>query len=406
MVVAQALVAVASVSFISTVFTRDAFFATAAVTAWWVFIIGQLTYGSAAPTPIDSLVWINYVLAAAVVAAVVGVVLVKLLGTGRLIDVWLTRSPLPLPYATEDWNVPVFLLAIGAAFMATFFIAQAVVHPLPIWPGGLVVAYGWAIAMSILFGLLTLVLVFSALVQRRTSHKGVVANDAPGVLYFFFWLLAGGIPLLPWLLLTSTAFARGAIAGGTAFVLDIVLLLIGTWFERWRVQRVVEAQTVGGGVADEYASAMRPYDGMFTGGSGFITAVRVFFIGLSHGLIFLFGGLDGLADIDTTAAAMEAAAKELFWFPYLALLFTIMLVVYGLVYVVIMLLFVTNAGERNELSYKYLSRAAPQGRVSPPVSSRGQTPAAAAAAVRATSPVTRRQTGSTKSQRMSAISFI
>lgn len=361
---AQALVAVASVSFITTVFTRSPAFSTANIALFWLLIFGEHFYGDAG---IASQYWVNYFIAVAIIAAAVAVMLVKLLGTGRLIDVWLTRSPLPMTGA--DWNLPVFVLAFASAFLAAFFFMQFAVAPAAVWHNAEAVAVsaGLAMLLAIVFAALTLLLVITAALQTRTTADGTVLADKVGLYYFVAWLAVNGIALTVWLLPNWTADNRvlaAWVTGVVAAVLDFIALGAGYAFER--------GQAAAGGARETnevMAARLRPYDGLFTGGSGWLGVVRVLLIGLTHGLIFVMGGLSPVV-LDNGGPPVH----ETFWFPNLALLFAIALGVYGVAYFIVLLLVQTRGPRPAPGGWaQYMSRGTPLasvggggGRRSPP----------------------------------------
>jgi len=345
--IAKALVAAASISFISTVFTRDAFFSLATFTAFWVFIFGEIFYGAASAAPVDSVVWVNTVLGAVAMAAVVGVILVKLLGTGRLVDVWLTRAPPSLNNKTsDDWHIPLFIVATATAFAASYFFTYlALGGGVPVWPGGMTPSTTWTWVFAIVATFVTLLLLALAFVQRRITTKNISLGSGTLVYYFFAWVIAAGAPVVAWIYIDASSATVGFAAGAIAFVINVILLALGYIYERYQVG-YSEA-------VEENASFASPYDGLYTGGSGLIAGVRIFFISLTHGLIFVIGGLGDVVD----SAPADEAARDIFWFPYLALYFTIAFLVYFVVYSLIVVYSYWNYSKVGREETRYLTRA-------------------------------------------------
>ena len=344
--IASVLVTLASIGFLGSVFTRDAFFSLAAIAAFWIFIFAHTFYGAT----IDPVTLYAYVLAAVALASITGSVLVKLLGTGRLIDVWMMRSPLPVPNIAEDWNIPLFLLAVLFIFLAVFYVIAGTAPAVPgFWNGDIVITAtaGWI--LFVLFLLLAIALIIMAGVQKRTSDKNFTISDAPGIYYFFAFGVMAALPAVFWHfadgLITSYA-TRGWTTFVIALILDIGLLLAGVAIEAWQAQR---GQLLGHAPAE---AVRRPYDGLYTGGSKWTSAVRIFFIALVHGLVF---GIGSLATDATTAAA----AKQVFWFPYLFLLFAIAAGIFAAAYILIVCLFAVNISSRDTSAIRHLSRSQP-----------------------------------------------
>jgi len=343
--IASVLVSVASAAYLGTVFARDAFFGFAGVAAFWVFIFANVPYGDYVGA--GDLVKYQYLLALALVAAVVAAALVKLLGTGRLFDVWMTRSPLVNGYPAGDLNIPVFLAAMAFAWLTTFFVVIAQQGSL--WAGNITMSKTWAIVFAVLSGLLLAAMLVLAGIQKRTLGDLRRLADGVGLYYFFAFLVAAAAPIVVWHVPAfGSDVVRGIVAGATALVLDMVLLAIGYFIER---SLVLETTTAGAPVATAYQS-LSPHDGLYTGGSGLVLVIRIFLIGLVHGLIFLVGGLAGVA------AASDAAAIAVFNFPYLLLLFVILGATFIVLYLLILVCLIRPGARKDHTRLGQFSRAA------------------------------------------------
>lgn len=369
--IAATLVAAASYGFLGTVFARDAFFSLAVFTAFWAFIFADLAYPAAAASTLYI-----YVPSMVLVAAVAGAVLVKLLGTGRLIDVWMTRSPLPLPNLSEDWNIPLFLLALAFAWLTAFFAALAAAGSL--WYGLVTLSFAGAVALAIISGLLLLLCLVAAGFMRNSDAEGNLVSGGPALYYFVAFLFLAGLPALFWHFIPITSsVTRGLVTALVALVVDAVGLYLGYRLERgmWRGADVVSAKRPG------------QYDGLDTGADGWVVAVRIFAIGLFHGGIFAIGGL-----VDVNVGT-DAIARQVYWVPYLMLYFFIITVLAAVLYAVIVCIFWNNVNGRNEHGLRWFSRAGPAttgGRVSPPTErlpqGRNSTPVGENAPVRSRAP--------------------
>lgn len=354
----QNLVALAAATFIGTVFTRDPAFCITIVSAFWLFIFGELYYGDG--SVFASQYWVNYTIAAVAVAAAVAAVMVKWLGTGRLVDVWLTRSPLPT--TGNDWNIPAFLLAGIAGFLATYFSVQASIVPTPIWHNAEATAPSETICivLAIGFALLALVFIILAGVQTRTTAAGTVLNNSLGVFHMFALAIIILASSLVWLLPNWSAVSgsgsvtAGWVTGATAAVLDIVFLAGG-----YALEKAQTSDVAGGNEAR--AAAIRPYDSLFTGAStGAIIVIRVLVIAVAHGLIFVFAGMSSTVLTDN-----GAAVHDVFWFPHLMLYFVVSAGVYLVLYFIMFMVTVSRISGRKEEGdggttswYEHFSRAA------------------------------------------------
>ena len=315
--IAAVLVTSCAVSFLATIFTRDAFFSLAAFVAFWTFIFSDVYYSG-----IIAVVRYNYMFAAVLSAALTGVALAELINSGVLINVWLDRPSRSDRSGYALQSLPVGALMVLFAFLATFFFYLGAL--LSLWAGFITVSSSWPwYILGGLFALAAIISLFLLAFTVKWTKFEFYFDGKIEVYYVFAFIFAAITPALIWhvswsFLSTSFAagtFARAALTAGIAFFFDLLVLGIGVLLERNAEKKAGSATIVR-------------FDGLDGGEHGLVLFLRVFVISLMHGLIYLFGGF-----VDVSDAAYQAAI-DVFWIPHLFLLFAIAFGIYAIAYLI------------------------------------------------------------------------
>lgn len=347
---AAVLVTGAGVSYLATVFTRDAFFAFATFALFWTLIFADVFYAG-----YSELVRYNYVFAAVVLAAAMGVVVIEVLNTGILIDVWLEKF---VPqFKVGRIAFPIVVVLVGFSFLATFFWMST---SYSLWFGTITITSPWSWIFAITFTLLAIVTFFAiAFTGKRTFSMQTFPGKLE-VFYILAFLFMNGLPALFWhasFMSSLTSATRGWIVGGIAFFIDIILLLVCAWQERQdSLSKVGKDNDM--------------YHGMYDG-SIWSSALRAFIIALIHGAIFIVAGY---ADVNGTT---NQRVIDVFWYPYLMTLFTVVIVIFGIIYAFLVFRNMTSTGKSAEETTLLKTADAPMrmpngGKVSPPITTRAR----------------------------------
>lgn len=315
--IAAVLVTSCAVSFLATVFTRDAFFSLAAFVAFWTFIFSDVYYSG-----IIAVVRYNYMFAAVLGAALMGVALAELINSGVLINVWLDRPSRSDRSSHALQSLPIGAFMVFFAFLATFFFYLGA--KMSLWAGFITVSSSlpWYI-LGGLFALATIISLFLLAFTVKSTKFEIVFDGKLEVYYVFAFVFMGIIPSLIWhinwsFLPASFApgtFARAILTGIIALFVDLIFLGIGAALERNAEKKTGQSTIVR-------------FDGLDGGEHLIVLILRVLIISLTHALIYFFVG-----SVDVSDAAYQIAI-DVFWYPHLFLLFAVAFVAYGIVYLV------------------------------------------------------------------------
>jgi len=218
------------------IFTRDAFFSTATFLAFWLLIFAPLAYTAAGPVLVADVLQFfvdatALVPVALLLGAVLGLALVKALGLGQLVDVWLTGAGGGTTLADgaddEELNLPLIVVATACAFLAVFFGAA-------IFASGVILYGATTISLTVawfgvlLFGFAAVVLLVYSGVPLKYGSRFRLSSDWVSVYYALAFV---ALSVLQTYLVPTTHFQIWLFALLFEAAL-VIVLVIGYFIER------------------------------------------------------------------------------------------------------------------------------------------------------------------------------